>query len=47
MESGGARIQVSDSVRGATNVDRVLGVSEIKLLNRKLNKLVKIFTKQK
>jgi hypothetical protein len=40
-------MQDPNSRRGATSVDRVLGVSEIKLLNRKLSKLVKIFTKQK
>jgi hypothetical protein len=37
----------SSSKKGATSVDWVLGVTEIKLLNPKLSELVKIFTKQK
>jgi len=38
---------VTEFNEGATSVDRVLGLSKIKLLNPELSELVKIFTKQK
>jgi hypothetical protein len=40
-------MQESNSKKGATTVDRVLGVSKRDLLNQEFSELVKIFTKQK
>ena len=37
----------SNSKKGATTVDAIVGVSKRNFLNRKVSEMIKIFTKQK